>query len=434
LETLSEKIYIEEVTWDTVRNIFKCTNPEFYQIIEQLSPSKTLTFIKLTYDFGDLILKEGILKLPEKKHQKNSSETDRRFKLQLDYSSIPLLFLMDKSCEIFILENDRVIPLKIFEAGKLFGTFEIINYLFGKSYVPPWYATAGNRSIFMLPKISEKGRLQNLNAHFKLMSNTQAFSLQDHWYLFKQIAQAPNFIEPWSLSLLAFPQHWFSFYKKDPAWYEFYSHLFKEAWSQSQQLRLKDELAIHWQLTLKAMAQRRIQPNPYLTHTLQHLLLIAQKQAPSFSLTENSNLAPIQGLQEAFLEIYGLKKHYPNLMSIQIDNFEKQKIAYYSLAFPTLMTGSLYSKCNTSTLMQDLKILKLSLETLLMDDSFSQKFLNNTQFGFYHVDKDKQEEILPSTDIITLDQSLQKSIPSLEAFCATSTFWRGCITLASSAS
>lgn len=427
MEALLGKNYIEEVTWDAVRNHFKQINPELYQIIEQLSPSKKLTFIKLTYAFGDLILKEGVLQLPSKIFQKNLHSTHWRSTFQLDYSSIPLLFLLDKSCEVFTLENERVVPLKVFDSGRLFGTFEIANYLLGQSYIPPWYATAGNRSLFTLPKISEQGRLKKLKAHFKLTSNTQIFSLQDHWYLFKQIAQDPNFTEPWSLSLLVFPQHWFDFDKNDPAWYKFQFYLFKEAWNQSQQLRLKDELSIHWQLSLKAIAQRKIQPNPYLTHTLQHLLLIAQNQAPSFSLMQNNNLAPIRGLQEVLLEIYGLKKHYPNLMSIQMDSLQRQKTAYYSLAFPTLMTGSPYSKCNTSTIMQDLKIIKLSLETLLLNETFSQQFSNNIHIGFYHADIDKNGEILPSSHILNIDPSLQKNIPSPDAFCATSAFWRGCI-------
>lgn len=421
-----EKDYIQEITWNDVRNDFRDINPEFYQIIEDLSPSKEHKLVKLTYSFGDLIIKNGVLQLPEKIQKKNPLK-NWRASLCLNYSSIPLLCLIDKSCEIFILEDDRVVPLKVFSAGKFLGSFEVADYLLGQSHVPPWSVAAGSRSLLTLPKISERVRLKKLKSHFKIVSDTNVFSMQDHWYLFKQIAQNSEFSESWTLSVIAFTDHWFTFRKKDSAWHAFQLYLLKEAWSQSQQIRLKEELFIHWQLLLKAMAQRRIQPNPYVTHTLQHLLFIAQNQAPAFSLMRNNLLAPVYGMQKVLLDIYGLKQHYPTFMSIQMDALERQKTAYYSLAFPTLMTGSSYSKCNTSTIMQDLKTIKLSIETMLINNAFPQDFLKNIYFDFYHVEEDKHGEILSSVNIPDVDQALCKEISSPLAFCSTSSFWRGCI-------
>jgi hypothetical protein len=414
---------VTQVSWENIEPEIKRINPELNKLINALDPSKKLKLVKTTYPFGAWIVKNGQLQLP---HIAHNLKTNSLNSLGLDYSKIPLSLLLNKPSEIFITEKDRIIPLKVLHAGMFFGTFETVDYLFNKKSDPIWNVTAGGRSIFTLPKISENLGLKRLKSYYKLPSTTDVHSMLDHWELFRQISKSHHFDEPWQSHVLFFTKEWFSFKKNDSAWENFRHYLFKQAWLQSRQSLERDKFAPQWQNFIKAVTQRRMQPTPYLMDTLRHLMLISIDEAPAFQPANDSAFAPVTGLQKAIIETYQLKKHFPTVMHIEMPNNRMNHPLYYSLSFPTLLEGSPDSKCNSSTIMFDLKNLKQLIETHdrgpHVEATLRQKILN-----YLHVEEDKSHEISSSRIIPNIDKRFDNS--GKFEFCSTSPFWRGCIML-----
>jgi hypothetical protein len=104
---------------------------------------------------------------------------------------------------------------------------------------------------------------------------------------------------------------------------------------------------------------------------------------------------------------------------------------YYSLAAPTLLEGSPVNK-NLTTLMLDIKNIKLMIDTILRELGQENNLIKNMQFQYFHVEDDKLGEIQSSKLIPALDPAFLQETEyfSNRSFCATSPFWRGCIKIA----
>ena len=318
---------------------------------------------------------------------------------------------------------------KVLEPGSLFGTFETLNFIFNIQSQPLWYVSAGNRIIFALPKISESSGLKQLRLHYGTSADTSLRLPSDHWYLFKQIANHKNFNEPWQSQLIFFTEKWFDFNKNDTKWRKFQRYLFRQGWLQSQRVIQKEQFGVFWQKYHRAITQRRLRPTLYLTETLKHLLLIASGESPALAPVCQSDLvAPIGGLQKALLDVYILKNDYiPTIMHTVLTDQKSDNSVYYSLSFPTLLEGTPESKNSSSTIMLDLRDIKLLMNTLLRDSTIEYSFLKNVSFDYFHVEDDIYNDIQSSKLISKLDARFNDpSLPNLN-FCATSPFWRGCI-------
>jgi hypothetical protein len=420
-----DREYLEILTWKEARESIISVNPELAKIIDAINPDKKYKLIKARYQFGDLIVQNGEFQLPIP-----NSPSKAAIKKALNYSYIPLAILLDKASEIFITEDERIIPLKVFKPGGLFGTFETLNFTFRKENVKPcWNVSAGSRSLIMLPKISINAGLRRMKHHFGLTSDTQARALSYHWYLFKQIANHAHFSEKWESNIICFTKDWFTFDNKDPAWFDFQAYLFKQGWLQFQESIKRAEFSISWRAFIRIVAHRRLKPTPYLIDTLKHLLLFTLGETPAFRLADSSLMAPIQGLQEAVLNTYLLKNYIPSIMVADLPEVGSPYYFYYSLAFPTLYEGTSESKNTSSTIMLDIKFLKILLETLQRDKQIDYSFLKNTKFEYFHVEDDIDGEIQSSKQIINHDHLFLKDIQRYpeRIFCSTSPFWRGCI-------
>ncbi|MCE3238745.1 MAG: hypothetical protein K0R24_1726 [Gammaproteobacteria bacterium] len=427
--------FIQQLTWADVREEVKKTDRALTKIIDKISPNKNYSLFKITYSFGDLIVKDGVLQLPQEKGlllSLRDADLDAKIQDKLGYSSIPL-FLTLKNChEVFLDTHDRIIPLNLFNPGTLLGLFESMDFLFNCKSHPRWNVSAGARSIFMLTKISEMQGLRRLCKHYELDdSHISLINLSDHWHLFKSIAAHPSFTQSWQSEILIFSKEWLT--NKDPSWAEFHYYLFQYAWKQSQFAISKIELSLIWETFLKTVALRRLKPTTYLANHVKHLMLIAAGRSPGFRPSDASQqVAPCRGLQEAFLNIYMLKHYLPTFMHPQLLDAASELPVYYSLMFPTLLEGSPYKK-NSSTIMLDLHNIHLLLNILLNSLSDNKFFmatgLQNILFKCFHVEDDRQGKINSSRLIPEQDPGfLQEKIQFPDrVFCASSSFWRGSI-------
>lgn len=433
----SEQPFLEELSWTEIREQVKQIAPELATIIDKINPGDEYKLIRATYAYGDLIVNDGLLCLPNNQGKvvpfTDSSLSDHPAVQKLSYSAIPLFFTLEKSNEVFINTHSRIVPLNLVNPGGILGLFEAMDYYFGRDSQPRWSVSAGARSIIMLPKITESSGLKRLRVEFKLPASTCLKYLSDHASLFNAIAKHPNFTQPWENKVLFFTEDWF-INQHDPAWFELYTYFFKHTWNQAQFSIKKMELSLTWESYVRAITSRNLKPNIYSADQLKHIISIATGMWPGFRPADDSqSVAPTRGIQQAFIDIYQLKEYLPTLMhAYYLLGGDIRLPVYYSLFFPAILEGAPHNE-SSSTIMFDLKNIKLLLDTAIErtsdnDSSFNQ-IIKNTRFDYFHVEPDKMQEIQPSRLLPEQDSALlndQKHFKE-RIFCATSPFWRGCI-------
>jgi hypothetical protein len=206
-------------------------------------------------------------------------------------------------------------------------------------------------------------------------------------------------------------------------------------WSQAQYAMSDFNFRNDWQRCLKIIDARRLKPTPYIMDTIKHLLTIMMGFAPFFTPAKDLELdVPLTELQGAFTEIYLLDDYVPTIMCpLNFNAKPSSSMGYYSLAFPTLMSGVHPVKLINS-FMPDLKLIKLMMDYLNEGNPESSP-LHQVLLQYFHASKDKFQDVQSSREIPLQDPAFlrdQKRFPD-RVFCATSPFWRGCIRICAQA-
>lgn len=297
---------LHKVTWSEVSKKVRAKNPQLAEIIDNLNPGPEYYLYKANYPFGSEISREGPLYLPNKKHQLislNDPRTNSEIKKDLDYhlNNSPLTLILENSVELFIAQNNQILPFyALLSEGSIFGTWGVLASTPALQPFCIYSMTAGARSLFMLAKISEKGKHNKLIKAFGLNMNPPKNAL-DHWHAFREIAQHPEFGEAWYSELLFFPKKWIESIRNDPAWKPLENFLLRKAWDDTNGTRSQ----YTWDLFLAMIQHRRkINADQYMTETVKNLLCLGASHATDFGIAPGfapaiDNLAgPIQRLQE----------------------------------------------------------------------------------------------------------------------------------------
>lgn len=433
------KAFMEELTWDQVRDDVMKVNPEFAAVVDRLSPSKEYTVFKATYPYGSEILKRGDLYVPNKegelvslKHHSISSHI--RDSLDYNLDSNPVTLVLHNTLELFANLHDRTIPLYgLIPSGKLFGLWRIMSP--NKSHQPRfiWDMTAGARSIFMLPRISEVERHKKLKKVFHVSAEAPN-KLMDHWQVFREISNHSNFHEPWNSVVLFFSKKWFE-HLNEYSWLDFNRYLLKTVWEGSEFWRNE----FFWDLIFSIIQKiKDIKPSPYVMDTVKYLFAIGTGDLPGFAPAIDSSAAPIKGIQEAYLDVYNLKKYTPIIMQpILFDLHNRQhRPIYYSLQFPNAVELG-HKFRNRSSAITDLYEVKSLINKYLRELVSGQFKVEETPLydfikmgtydyfhnnvGHYHGIKENKE--IPVED----DNFLFNSRNGNDEFPITSSFVQGCI-------
>lgn len=180
-----------------------------------------------------------------------------------------------------------------------------------------------------------------------------------------------------------------------------------------------------------------IQPDIYL------LWLLALGAAPSYAPASNDDSLPLEILQNAFVESYGLKKYLPTIMQPKHFNFEQDNYPiYYSLQNPSTYVFSPKSRKISSTIfeMRELEhlmrifISELSKDDIICSDTVISKAAKEVEFKYFHNEPDrhnvvKSSAIIPDYDARFNVQRAKKKSSSL-SFASDAKFLRGCISIA----
>ncbi|MEM9243491.1 MAG: hypothetical protein AAGA27_05475 [Pseudomonadota bacterium] len=428
-----KRVTLKSLSWADVRNDIAKINPELAGIIDDISPNKQYRLYKASYPYGSYIVKQGYLQLPNN-HGRTVPLSDdtlsKQIKSDLNYNdgSSPVSLTLNHTIEVSLTMPQRVLlplSLGLLPIGWFFYTWVVLSDF--KSLQPAflWDVTAGARSIFMLPKISDARRHRSLCRYYKINPDCPA-SMLDHWSVFKGLANSPQQPSDWHTELIFFSGKWFEKFR-DKTWRDLRYYMLDKDWGRSEAIRNQ----FIWDAVFSVMQIKdKLKPSPDILNTVKHLITVGVGRAPAFSPSTNDMAAPISHIQEAYKNVYKLKQYSP--ITMQPDIF-KNKPVYYSLQFPTSMEFSLKSN-DDSTILNDLYHVKLLLERCL--DYLSSNTLNiastelyclgdKVNYDFFHSNTGGLSGIKPTEKIMEKDDRFL--INGGDVFPTTSRFFQGCI-------
>lgn len=447
LSLVDEGKGLVKTSWNDIRNRVIKVAPEFAKIVDCLSPDNSFSLYLAYYPYGDLkgdTISPFMPKMNGGSYRLTDPDAPKDVVYQLGYgsNSSPFGMLLEKQLEYFIdlKQLEMTIPVQVLSPGSFFPLARILQSHSSRTYTPNGLLTvvSGVRSVFMLPKIGCAINHLTLRRNYNVQPQPPK-SLYDHWQLFKEIANSSNTVaSDWRSCIVYFSEKWVDKIHNDNAWYPLKKFLLETAWKHFEYERNHMYYNIAYSLIQNA---RNLKPNPYLIDTACHLFAIALGAFPGYAPCCNEESLPLEALQRAFVESYGLKKYIPTIMYPAHFTFEDKvsRPVYYSLQFPSALSFSPKSRRLSSTLfeMRELQhIVNIFISELVKDsnifvDTVISGIAKNVEFDFFHNQDDVHKLIKDSEKITEIDNrfSIAKTKISAEGanFASDAPFVRGCI-------
>jgi len=430
---------IQTTTWKKIRDRVSKVNPDFAAAVDSVSPNDSYELYSVKYPFGSMIFDTAVLNLPNSANQLvplTHHTIPAKLKEQLSYRTIPMGMMLSKESELHTKTGNYLIPLTIFSEGSLFGVWETFDPLNSFLIKLSWNVSSGARSLFMLPKITERSGYQRLQKEFGVRIKAPA-RLKDHWKVFAELTQSQNFPTSWDSEVLFFSKKWFDQLQKKNAWPTLQNYLYKTVWQQSMFWRFLVTFNLIWHQFSLTIKNNRARWGSYQLETLKHLITIGLGGLPSFTPSDNAEkLAPTKTLQDIFLGCYGLN-YVPTIMLPHHFSLKSNKFAYYSINEPALIEGMPKTRevSNIMRITKDVKILFDDLRQELEKDAPLKwnlpicELATKVTFDFFHTIPD-------TTGLLQIPQCLPKDDPvlmtmpdkyAIRPFCESSVFLKGLV-------
>lgn len=436
-----------QLYWQDIRERVASVEPYFAQLVDELDPGVKMPLYLVYLPYGAYkgdtsssflpTLDGGYCRL-------NSPEIPTIIEQHLGYGkhSSPFGMVLDKEIEYFIQlpGSQHTIPSSILKAGQFFNFSRMLNGKERRVFAPNGVlcATAGVRSTFMLPNIGSMVNHVGLQRDFNLQLPA-AKKLNQHWRLFKALANHPNLGTDWSACLLYLSKSWLDCLLHDKAWLKLKMYLFEQAWHSSDYHRHH----YYYDAIFSMIQQKRnLKPNPYLADTARHLFQIALGHSPGFVPACDDSALPLHFLQRCFVDSYGLSKYIPTIIRPSLYQYEEAKApSYYSLQNPASFAFSPKSRNASSTLFEIRELENLTrifCEELAdgdgaCDDTIIAEVARGIDFRYFHNKMDSHSITQSSSQIAKTDPRfnyMDNSLGSQTAvFSSDAKFFRGCIQL-----
>lgn len=442
-----ERQGLVKACWSEVRKRVAKVEPQFAKIVDDLNPDKTFPLYLAYYPYGAIDADTESTLLPDSNggyYRLTDKDTPKDVATHLGYSAnnTPFGMVLEKQIESFIdlAKNKVTIPWIIYTPGKMFPLTRILHTRNNRIYSPNGLTSsvAGSRCSFMLPNIGSTTNHSNLQREFNVRKQPPK-SLYDHWNIFKEIINCQSAHSDWRCCVMYFSEKWLNKILNDRAWVALKKYLHEVAWQQFQYKISQNSYDMIFSIIQQ---NRNLKPNPYLTDTAKHLFATAIGSAPGFAPATDDSSIPISLIQNAYAEVYGLKKYIPTIMQPVYFYYENDQCpVYYSLQNPAAHVFSPKSRETSSTLfeMRELEyVLKIFIEEIskkgsMCEDTIMGSAAREILFDFFHNKTDRHHIIRLSSEIGESDHRFAFSTNknSNAAFASDSPFLRGCISIKS---
>jgi len=445
---IDERNGMVKTTWKDVRKRVQRVEPEFTKIVDELSVDDTFPLYMVYFPYGAYKgdTESSFLPKPDGSYYRLSDPTapkDVMKHLGYGASHAPLAMVLEKNFELFIeLPDDKItIPSEIYTPGSFLSFIRNLGNMRSQRIYSSnkiFSITSGARSAFMLPNIgcaTHHGSLQrNLNIRLPAPK-----SLYDHWAIFREITKNELTQCDWRSCLIYFSEKWVDKINNDPAWSKLNKYLHLLAWQRFEY----DRNRFHDEFIFSMLQKKRnLKPNPYLMDTARHLFITAMGAAPGYAPATNEDFIPLEVLQKAYIESYGLKKYMPIIMQPSIFDYDKDKFPiYYSLQYPSTFVFSPKSRKISSRLheMRELEhivsvcINEFSKENSLYYGTTMNHISKLLKIEYFHNEPDQHNIIKPSIELSQLDPRFNRlnkdSKIKSGMFSGDSPFVRGCVAI-----
>lgn len=439
---LSFKGSFEKLSWGQIRQDVAKVNAEFAKIIDDISPSDKHWIAKVTYPYGSLVMQKSVLMLPNKAGDIvpiTDPTIDSAIQEGLGYNlnSNPVSMVLKNTFEIFLPLEERTIPLSgPIHPGAAFGAWRVLNPEKTQHPAFVWDMTAGARSVFMLPKITETKKHMQLKKAYNLTVEVPR-SLMTHWEIFRQLANHSRFKKSWDAEILYFSHKWFE-HLDDNRWKPFYYYFHDSGWSASEVWRNQ----FIWNLIFSLILEKyEARPSAYIMDTAKYLLYMGIAAFTGFAPARNNLAGPFDEIQRIYAEEYELKNYPPIVIQPDVFNMYAPHghAVYYSLQFPNAPEFKPNLRMRTSIIsdLHEIRTLMLRYEQELSSNKFNingtslHDVFSYTQYDYFHNGVELHTGMRNSAEmskedknlITTLDGQLHGEFPD------TCSFVKGCIRL-----
>ena len=433
----------EKLTWKQARESVAAVNPEFARIIDQLNPGDRHWLVKASFPYGSLVMEKSIVTMPNANGDIvpiTHPSIDRKIQEGLGYNlnSNPVSLVLKNSFEIYLPLKDRTLPLSgLITPGTTFGAWRVLNPKRSEQPVFIWDMSAGARSVFMLPKITEGLRHKKLEKALGITASMPK-ALMQHWEVFRQLSNTANLKQDqlWRSEILYFSEEWFK-HLHDPSWNDFYQYFHRSGWASTEFWRNQPMWSLIFSLILNDYESR---PNASIMDTAQYLLNMGVGAFSGLGPARDTISGPWDLIQKIYNDIYEIKNYPPVIIQPQTFNM-RDKLSppvYYSLQFPnaTQFKPSTRVKISIISDLHEIRSLMRRYERDLLSNKFNLgstslfDLFHQVQYDYYHSTPELHEGMRDTAEMAedlnlrtTLDNKVHAAFPSA---CL---FGRGCIRL-----
>lgn len=429
---LSKETYIQEITWQDARQESGIES-EFKKIVDEISPHNDFTLFKVCYPFGQNIFKDSVFYLPNDKGISIpiiDSSIAKNIRTQLGYNILPLGMIIKNGIEVFREIEDKVFCVAFYSNGLDIGIWEHFNWS------TPYTVSAGARSLYMLPSISDISSHKRLKKEFGIIAPPPK-RLYDHWRVFTELANSPSFPDKWFCEILFLTDKWLEKIKNDVAWIKLDRYLWQKGWQHSGYGRRKAILDIAWD-ELRSVSSKNIKVDHHAIDVLKHLIFVGTGTVPaSAPVIGQDEAGPLRKIQIIYETIYGLES-IATIMQPRSLMLSNLRPVYYSLSMQKLLETA-YKTRKTATIIDNIRELQELLNHFI-NYNYRLKFyiaaeslykiINNLNFDFFHGEMYAYGiTIRPSTEMPEQDLDLlyDPYNKGNRVFASSSSFLKRCV-------
>jgi hypothetical protein len=245
---------------------------------------------------------------------------------------------------------------------------------------------------------------------------------REHFALFRRLNQ--QLAQPWQSEVLLFDERWFQ-HQADPAWQGFYHAINQRLspWRAPQ-----SESGFAYQLIESQLQHRQAQRNAsHISQTVNKLWQLGCKEGLAYSPATDDQWAPVQALQQLYIEDYQLENYPPTIM--HLTRPQKAPI-YYSLQFPLNTSGwfaRLERESIINEMMQIISLINRQKQHLKNHSDWGELSHHLPEFNFVHSEHADYRE-LQACQTLQKDKRFMQPYPDREFPCSA-LFFKGCISV-----
>lgn len=424
-----------KVYWDEIKNEVKQSNPEFFFLVDEISPGKDFPLYIFNFGYGDLIGDSETFYIPHQGQLKtlnNFSTIDPITKdLFYGFHSCPLGLVLDKCFEWYLRGNteNESHPVYIDKKGDFFNIGHVTQIKPLKRYLPNGILSvkAGAQTSLVIQNIGCK-RSHNRLTRSGINCNLPK-SYHDHSDFFKGIYQSCPSENKWSASVVYFSEKWVENIVNNPEWISINKYFFKY-YLHSYAYTYYGDYYQH--IFRVAFDKSNLERDFFIQDAAKYIFEILIGEKYGFSFADTDEFLPATWITYVLEDIYNLKTT-PSILVPQ-KHTEKNTV-YFSLQHPIFRTYQGLSR-KRATLISELENIHIvankykelfSSKSEEWADTVLAEKAKKAKFFYYHGFESKKAWLSDIDHLFVNDSKINPS--NLDDFCQDAPFFKGCISI-----